>query len=45
MKGKAATFKGLKTLPASVAVLDPSGRIVAVNYTWKESRPVWRCCT
>jgi len=36
MKGKAATFKALKTLPASVAILDPSGRLVAVNNTWKE---------
>jgi DNA-binding CsgD family transcriptional regulator len=36
MTSKAATFKALKTLPASVAILDPSGRIVAVNDTWKD---------
>lgn len=36
MKSEAATFKALKTLPASVAILDASGRIVAVNDTWKD---------
>jgi DNA-binding CsgD family transcriptional regulator len=36
MKGKTATFKALKALPASVAILDPSGRIVAVNDAWKD---------
>jgi len=35
MKSKVATFEGLKSLPASVAILDASGIIVAVNDTWK----------
>lgn len=36
MKGKAATLRALKALPASVAILDSSGKIVAVNDTWKD---------
>ncbi len=36
MKEKASPLKTLKSLPASVAILDPSGRIVAVNDTWKD---------
>jgi DNA-binding CsgD family transcriptional regulator len=36
MKHKVATFEGLKSLPASVAILDASGTIVAVNDTWKQ---------
>jgi DNA-binding CsgD family transcriptional regulator len=36
MKDKTATFKKVKALPASVAILDASGRIVAVNDTWKD---------
>ena len=36
MKYKVATFEGLKSLPASVAILDASGTIVAVNDTWKQ---------
>ena len=36
MKDKAATFQKVKALPASVAILDASGRIVAVNDTWKD---------
>lgn len=36
VKHKVATFEGLKSLPASVAVLDASGTIVAVNDTWKQ---------
>lgn len=36
MKYKVATFEGLKSLPASVAILDASGAIVAVNDTWKQ---------
>jgi DNA-binding NarL/FixJ family response regulator len=36
MKGKASALKTLKSLPASVAILDTSGRIVAVNDTWKD---------
>jgi DNA-binding CsgD family transcriptional regulator len=35
MKDKTATFKKVKALPASVAILDASGRIVAINDTWK----------
>lgn len=35
-KHKVATFEGLKSLPASVAILDASGTIVAVNDTWKQ---------
>jgi len=30
-----ATFEGLKSLPVSVAIVDASGTIVAVNETWK----------
>jgi DNA-binding CsgD family transcriptional regulator len=36
MKKKVATFKGLKSLPVSVAIVDASGTIVAVNTTWKQ---------
>jgi DNA-binding CsgD family transcriptional regulator len=36
MEDKTATFKKLKALPASVAILDATGRIVAVNDTWKD---------
>src|SRR5437764_3897733 len=36
MKYRVATFEGLKSLPASVAILDTSGTIVAVNDTWKQ---------
>jgi DNA-binding CsgD family transcriptional regulator len=36
VKYKVATFEGLKSLPASVAILDASGAIVAVNDTWKQ---------
>lgn len=36
MKHKVATFEALKSLPASVAILDASGTIVAVNSTWKQ---------
>jgi DNA-binding CsgD family transcriptional regulator len=36
VKYKVATFEGLKSLPASVAILDASGTIVAVNDTWKQ---------
>ena len=36
MKYKVATFEALKSLPASVAILDASGTIVAVNNTWKQ---------
>ncbi len=35
MKNRVATFEGLKSLPVSVAVLDASGTIVAVNNTWE----------
>jgi len=35
VKYKVATFEGLKSLPASVAILDASGTIVAVNDRWK----------
>jgi hypothetical protein len=31
-------FKALKTLPVSVAILDSSGIIVAINDTWKDFR-------
>lgn len=36
MKYKVTTFEGLKSLPASVAILDASGTIVAVNDAWKQ---------
>jgi len=36
VKYKVATFEGLKSLPASVAILDASGTIVAVNDRWKQ---------
>jgi DNA-binding CsgD family transcriptional regulator len=36
MKSKVATFEGLKSLPASVAILDASGIIVSVNDAWKQ---------
>jgi len=36
MKHKVATFEGLKSLPVSVAILDASGTIAAVNDTWKQ---------
>jgi DNA-binding CsgD family transcriptional regulator len=36
MKSKVAAFEGLKSLPASVAILDASGTIVAVNDAWKQ---------
>jgi DNA-binding CsgD family transcriptional regulator len=36
MRRAVATFEGLKSLPASVVILDASGTIVAVNDTWKE---------
>ncbi|WP_454633287.1 response regulator transcription factor [Bradyrhizobium cenepequi] len=36
MKYKIATFEGLKSLPTSVAILDASGTIVAVNDRWKQ---------
>jgi DNA-binding CsgD family transcriptional regulator len=36
MQGAIATFAGLESLPASAAILDRSGRIVAVNGMWKE---------
>jgi DNA-binding CsgD family transcriptional regulator len=36
VKYKVATFEGLKSLPASVAILDAAGTIVAVNDTWKQ---------
>ncbi len=36
MKFKIASFEGLKSLPVSVAILDASGIIVAVNNTWKQ---------
>lgn len=35
MTGEIATFEQLKALPASVAILDRSGMIVAVNDAWK----------
>jgi hypothetical protein len=36
MKNRVATFEGLKSLPVSVAILDASGTIVAVNNTWEQ---------
>ncbi|QWG12217.1 response regulator transcription factor [Bradyrhizobium sediminis] len=36
VKSKIATFERLKSLPASVSILDASGTIVAVNDTWKQ---------
>ncbi len=36
MKNRVATFEGLKSLPVSVAILDTSGTIVAVNNTWEQ---------
>jgi DNA-binding CsgD family transcriptional regulator len=36
VKDKVPTFEGLKSLPASVAILDSSATIVAVNDTWKQ---------
>ncbi len=36
MKHKVATFEGLKSLPASVAILGASGTIEAVNDVWKQ---------
>jgi DNA-binding CsgD family transcriptional regulator len=36
MTDKSAPFEKVKALPASVAILDASGRIVAVNDTWKD---------
>jgi DNA-binding CsgD family transcriptional regulator len=35
MKDRVATAEGLKSLPVSVVILDSSGKIVAVNDTWK----------
>ncbi len=35
MKGGLATIEGLTSLPVSVAILDSSGKILAVNETWK----------
>jgi DNA-binding CsgD family transcriptional regulator len=35
MRAVATKFEGLKSLPASVVILDASGTIVAVNDTWK----------
>ena len=36
MKNKIAALKGLKSLPASVAIIDAAGTIVAVNKTWEQ---------
>lgn len=36
MKYRVATFEGLKSLPASVAILDAAGTIVTANETWKQ---------
>jgi DNA-binding CsgD family transcriptional regulator len=36
MKNRVAAFEGLKSLPVSVAIIDASGTIVAVNETWKQ---------
>ena len=36
MRNRVATFEGLKSLPVSVAILDASGTIVAVNNTWEQ---------
>lgn len=36
MKYKVATFEELKFLPTSVAILDASGTVVAVNDRWKQ---------
>lgn len=36
MKVVGETLRALKTLPVGVAILDPSGRIVAVNDNWKD---------
>ncbi len=36
VKHRVATFEELKSLPVSVAILDASGTIVAVNNTWKQ---------
>ena len=36
MKRGAVTFEKFKTLPTSAVILDTSGRIVAVNDTWKD---------
>lgn len=36
MKNRVAAFEGLKSLPVSVAILDASGTIVAVNNTWEQ---------
>jgi DNA-binding CsgD family transcriptional regulator len=33
---KLASFEGLKSLPVSVAIVDASGTIVAVNKTWQQ---------
>lgn len=36
MRGAVEPFEALKALPVSVAILDASGKIVAVNDIWKE---------
>jgi DNA-binding CsgD family transcriptional regulator len=36
MKNRVAAFEGLKSLPVSVAILNASGIIVAVNDTWQQ---------
>ncbi len=36
MSNRVASFEGLKSLPVSVAILDRSGTIVAVNDAWKQ---------
>ncbi len=36
MKNQVAAFEGLKSLPVSVAIIDASGTIVAVNKMWEQ---------